>query len=144
MTHVFTYGSLMFDPIWARVVAGRNDKCTAILHGYERKGLRNEVYPAVIPAAVPSQVQGILRLDVSSADLDRLDQFEGRYYCRKTVQVMTENIGITEAEVYILREVYYPLISSTEWDPAHFGREEMHHFLQTYMNAHGPQQEDDQ
>ena len=79
MVSVFTYGSLMFDPVWSRVVAGSYERCEAILQGYDRKAVRGETYPVLMPSSALSQVQGVVYCNVSSADLARLDHFEGEY-----------------------------------------------------------------
>jgi gamma-glutamylcyclotransferase (GGCT)/AIG2-like uncharacterized protein YtfP len=134
MSHVFTYGSLMFDPVWSRVVAGSYDRCEAILPAYDRKGIRGEMYPAVVPSAHQSQVQGILYLDVSTPDLDRLDRFEGELYSRKKEQIITMDMAIVSAEVYVLREEHYALLSPAEWDPVHFNTKDIKFFMKTFMD----------
>ena len=135
MVHVFTYGSLMFDPVWSRVVTGCYQCCDAILPGYDRKGVRNEVYPVIIPSTSESQVQGIVYLDISASDLERLDRFEGEYYFRKTERVITPDMTIMVAEVYVLKEEYYAIISHKEWDPVHFCTTGVHIFMHSYMDS---------
>ena len=141
MPHIFTYGSLMFDKVWSRVVAGSYERREAILQGYERKSLRDEVFPVIVPSAVSSQVPGILYLDVSTADLARLDQFEGELYFRKTERAITPDMAAVPAEVYILCEEYYGLISPGEWDPDHFSTTGIHFFIHACMDcgAQGPE-----
>ncbi len=134
MPNVFTYGSLMFDPVWSRIVAGSYDRCDAILQGYERKGVRGEVYPVVVPSSEHSQVRGVVYIGVLSSDLRRLDQFEGEYYFRKTLLVATEE-GALSAEVYILKEEYYAVISPEEWDPVQFSTTGIHYFMHHYMKT---------
>jgi len=133
MPNVFTYGSLMFDPVWSRVVVSSHERCEAILQGYDRKGVLNEVYPVLIPSTSHSQVEGIVYLDVFSSDLARLDQFEGEYFCRKAEQVVTLDMRILPAEVYVLKEEYYAIISPREWDPEHFSATDIHFFMRRYM-----------
>jgi len=135
MPNVFTYGSLMFAPVWSRVVVSSYDRCEAILPGYDRIGVRDEVYPVIIPSAFHSQVEGIVYLDVSTSDLGRLDQFEGEYYFRKTEQVITFDIAKLPAEVYVLKEEYYAILSHREWDPVHFSTTGIHFFMHSYMNT---------
>ena len=40
LQHVFTYGSLMFEPVWGGVVAGRYRSMPAVLPGYRRQRVR--------------------------------------------------------------------------------------------------------
>ena len=135
MVHVFTYGSLMFDPVWSRIVAGNYDRCDAILHGYDRKGVRGEVYPVLVPSSMHSQVQGIVYFDVSESDLSRLDRFEGEYYLRKTEQVVTEKKKSIPAEVYVLKEEYYSIISHNEWNAAYFSTTGIKFFMGSYLKT---------
>jgi gamma-glutamylcyclotransferase (GGCT)/AIG2-like uncharacterized protein YtfP len=139
MSNVFTYGSLMFDRVWSEVVEGSYDRVESLLQGYERKSVRNEDYPVIVPSSPHSQVQGIVYYDVSTADLTRLDRFEGGYYFRKTVEVLTVDKIKLEAEVYILKEEYYSIISFREWDPDHFCATGIHIFLKHYMENYKKQ-----
>jgi hypothetical protein len=125
----------MFDTVWSRVVTGSYDRSEALLRGYDRKGLLGEVYPVIVPSSVLSQVQGIVYHDVSLSDLTRLDLFEGEYYFRKTEQVVTEKMMIIPAEIYILKEEYYTLISPWKWDPVHFSTTGIHYFIHKHFNA---------
>jgi gamma-glutamylcyclotransferase (GGCT)/AIG2-like uncharacterized protein YtfP len=138
MVSVFTYGSLMFDPVWSRVVAGSYERCEAILQGYDRKAVRGEIYPVLIPSSGLSQVQGIVYCDVSSSDLARLDHFEGEYYFRKTEQISLEGKKTFHAEIYVLKEEYYSIISHKAWDPVHFSMTGIHFFLQSYIGTDKP------
>ncbi|KPJ99748.1 MAG: hypothetical protein AMJ60_03930 [Desulfobacterales bacterium SG8_35] len=134
MPNVFTYGSLMFDSVWSLVVEGSYDRCEAILQGYDRKGVRNEVYPVIVPATEHSQVQGIVYLDVSASDLARLNRFEGEYYFRKKEEAVTPDMKILPVEVFVLKEEYYAIISPKAWDPEHFSTTGIHFFMHTYMD----------
>jgi len=125
----------MFDTVWSRVVAGSYDRSIATLQGYDRKGLLGEEYPVIVPSSVHSQVQGIVYHDVSPADLTRLDLFEGEYYFRKTEQVITEKMATTQAEIYVLKEEYYTLISPRKWDPVHFTTTGIHYFIHKHFNS---------
>ena len=135
MFSVFTYGSLMFEPVWSRGVAGSYERYEAILQGYDRKAVRGEIYPVLIPSSMLSQVQGIVYCDVSSSDLARLDHFEGEYYFRKTEQIITEEKKAFPAEVYVLKEEYYSIISHKAWDPVHFSMTGIHFFLPRFMGT---------
>ena len=135
MPNIFTYGSLMFDQVWSRVVEGDYARDEAILQGYDRKGARNEVYPVLFPASPHSQVQGMVYFDVSFSDLAKLDQFEGEYYIRETEQVVTEEAEVISAEVYVLKEEYYTIISHEDWDAEHFSTTGIHLFLHRYIDT---------
>lgn len=135
MTNIFTYGSLMFEPVWSRVVAGSYERSEAVLQGYDRKSVCNEVYPVVVPSAFHSQVKGIVYYDVSISDLDRLDKFEGEYYFRKTEQVITLDMAALPASIYVLKEEYYAIISPQKWDPDYFSTTGIHYFMYSYIEG---------
>jgi gamma-glutamylcyclotransferase (GGCT)/AIG2-like uncharacterized protein YtfP len=137
MPHVFTYGSLMFEPVWSSVVAGRYERWDAFLQGYERKGVRGEVYPVAVPAAAESRIRGIVYLDVSGNDLGRLDRFEGESYFRRTEQVTAGNT-LLAAELYVLKEEHYGVISPQEWDRESFRTSGIRTFLPVFMKELGP------
>lgn len=120
MANIFTYGILMFEEIWSQVVAGKYRKLPAILGGYDRKMARGEKFPVLFPHALSSQVEGFVYLDISDADLKKLDYFEGEYYFRKSVEVLVLESGKLPAAVYVLKEEYYSIISNRDWDPEHF------------------------
>jgi len=135
MVNVFTYGSLMFDPVWSRVVESCYDRRTAILQGYDRKAVRGEFFPVIVPSAPCSRVEGLVYLNVSASDLARLDRFEGEYYYRKAEQVAAPDMTILPAEIYVLKEEYYAVISPREWDPVHFSTTGIHYFMHHYLDT---------
>jgi gamma-glutamylcyclotransferase (GGCT)/AIG2-like uncharacterized protein YtfP len=124
--HVFTYGSLMFDAVWQRVVRGKYRSDAAMLDNHVRLIVDGETYPGMI-ARAGSQVAGVLYFDVEPADLAALDHFEGKDYERVSVSVNTDFGEVFQAETYI----YLPTQSLLEqpWEPQTF---QMQRFLQTY------------
>ena len=133
MDNIFTYGSLMFDQVWSEVVEGSYERFESILRGYDRKSVRNEIYPVIIPASPYSEVRGIVYLDVTADDLARLDRFEGEYYFRQKLEVTTQDMITLPAETYVLKEEYYSILSLQEWDPVHFSSTGIHSFLLHYV-----------
>lgn len=130
--HVFTYGSLMFEPVWRWAASNAYPSVSARLDGFRRLAVRDEHYPAVVrSASETAQVQGRLYLGVSEADLKRLDGFEGSQYQRITVEVQDlERGGRLSAEVYLfLRE---DLLLDTDWDVQRFADVGLAEFMRTY------------
>jgi len=84
--NVFTYGSLMYEAVWTRVVRGQYASVRARLAGFRRLAIRDESYPAVVPDA-QADVLGRLWFGVSPDDVERLDRFEGSEYRRQAVSV---------------------------------------------------------
>lgn len=118
--HVFTYGSLMFAPVWQRVVTARHRSCSADLAGYRRFALTDKTYPGMIEA-VAGRVSGVLYFDVDDADLRALDDFEGNEYQRRTVQVATLTQGVVTAQTYLF--LLPARLAAHDWDPAAFSIE---------------------
>lgn len=129
MQHVFTYGSLMFDEVWHRVVAGRHRAMRGTVAGYERFEVRDETYPGMV-AKEGASVDGVLHLDVDAEDLARLDAFEGDDYDRIAVPVLCEDGATRDAQTYLYRS-HARLLAST-WKPGSFA---MERFLATYCRV---------
>lgn len=130
--HVFTYGSLMFEPVWRWAVSNHYPSVSAKLEGFRRFAVRDEHYPAAVRSATAgAQVQGRLYLGVSGPDLKRLDEFEGSQYERITVEVEDLERGARwSAEVYLfLRE---DLLLATDWDVQRFADVGLAKFMRTY------------
>ncbi len=134
MANVFTYGSLMFAPVWERVVRGKYKNALARLDGHSRHALVGETYPGVrINSA--AQVSGRVYFDVDAADVARLDDFEGDNYDRLITPVQLESGETVDAGFYLYKG---PLaFTSQDWDPHWFDREGMAVFLATFCAAKG-------
>jgi gamma-glutamylcyclotransferase (GGCT)/AIG2-like uncharacterized protein YtfP len=123
----------MFSQVWERVIKENYDSTTAILKGYDRKGIRGELYPVIIPATAQSMVQGKVYFNISGSDLKRLDDFEGEYYYRKTESVILLEEKVLPAEVYVLKEEYYPVISPLHWNEKDFQNTGLDRFIKEYL-----------
>ena len=75
--------------------------------------------------------------DVAEGDLAQLDRFEGESYYRRTEQV-TAGKTVLAAELYVLKEEYYGVISPQEWDREAFRTSGIHTFLRVFMDELGP------
>lgn len=131
MTHVFTYGSLMFDRIWQQLVTQDYSSEILTLHGFERRALKHASYPAVIPAAHKT-IRGRLYLDVSDEDVARLDNFEGDEYLRsrQLLQLTTNNgIPVHALDLYLFKAELSHLLCSHDWDETQFKNEHLNHFI---------------
>jgi gamma-glutamylcyclotransferase (GGCT)/AIG2-like uncharacterized protein YtfP len=133
MTHLFTYGSLMFENVWHKLVKGNYLAQKATLHGYERRAIKDDVYPVIFKAN--TLVEGVVYYDVSDEDLVILDTFEGEYYERKEVELLVESTPI-KASAYILKEAYFHLIDTKPWSDALFAQEGIQTFLEEYKGFH--------
>lgn len=124
--HVFTYGSLMFAPVWERVVQGRYRCMQATLDQHARFALVDDTYPGMV-ATPGSMVAGVVYFDVDAADLTALDHFEGNEYQRTAVQLRLEDGTALAAQTYLFQAL--GRLSDQPWIPDTFA---LARFLDSY------------
>ncbi len=141
--NVFAYGSLMFAPVWDRVVAGSYRSVPARARGYRRFAVLGESYPAVLPVAgadADAAVIGRVYFDVAEGDLARLDAFEGDEYRRDSVAIelldSTFDPVATHAGLYVF--LAQARVSPDSWDPQRFALEQIDRFIATYVGGDWP------
>ena len=125
-THVFTYGSLMFAPVWERVVRGRYRCTAAVLDQHARFALIDDTYPGMV-AAAGGAVPGMVYYDVDATDLAALDHFEGSEYRRTAVQLRLEDGTALAAQTYLFEAP--GRLSDQPWNPDTFT---LDRFLDSY------------
>jgi len=124
--HIFTYGSLMFAPVWERVVRRHYRSAAAEAHDHVRFCVAGETYPGMI-AQPGARVAGRLYFDVSDDDIAALDAFEGIDYRRDTITVVAEDGAAQRAATYVFIAPHR--LSASSWAPDAF---ELQRFLATY------------
>ena len=122
----------MYPVVWSRVMGRTHPSQPATVHGYSRRGIENEVYPAMVPGGVEDEVAGVLYSDLSSSEFETLDQFEneGVDYRRIEVSALLSDGGLLRAFSYIYA---HPERLEGAWDPSQFEREGLQRFLDTYF-----------
>jgi gamma-glutamylcyclotransferase (GGCT)/AIG2-like uncharacterized protein YtfP len=125
---LFTYGSLMFEPVWL-AVARQACKCVpARLVDYAAYRIAHEPYPGLVPA--PGHVtRGQLYQSVSDAALVYLDAFEGAFYERIEIFVRLDDHSKVVAATYRVAPAFRPQVLAELWDPETFQREHLAAFL---------------
>lgn len=136
--HIFTYGSLMYAPVWQRVVTGTYEARAGLIRGYARWRIRGELYPALLAAAPESAVRGVLYLAVSPPDVEALDQFEGAGidYRRIEVPVELEDGSVVNAGTYLY--LHPARVQAAPWKAENFEAEGLQRFLDTYCRSRLP------
>ena len=129
--HLFTYGSLMIPEIMRRVSGADFESREATLDGYARYQLRGEKYPGLI-AEEGTSTHGIVYLHLSEAAIERLDRFEGDWYDRITVEIMTVDQKLLTAETYVLHPDAHPHLIREPWQLENFRISGMQQFLDDY------------
>jgi gamma-glutamylcyclotransferase (GGCT)/AIG2-like uncharacterized protein YtfP len=121
---LFTYGSLMFEPVWRRLVAHPCASMRAELPGFRRERVTGETYPGIVRDAA-AQTTGRVYFGVNAEDLRRLDHFEGAAYQRTRVTVRfaaPSGAAVSiEVETYVFRDE--TALSGEPWAPEAFERE---------------------
>lgn len=131
MHNVFTYGSLMFSPVWQQVVDGDYRHQSATLSGFKRTRVQSEEYP-VIFANTHEHVTGQLYAGVSDYDLSKLDEFEGEFYVRQALEVLAATGENVTCFVYVLSPIHLSIIDDKPWDPIEFETIGMPRFIARY------------
>lgn len=123
---IFTYGSLMFPPVWERVVRGSYHSEPAVARGHARYAIIGETYPGMI-VQPDGSVQGVLYFDVAPGDVAALDAFEGNDYRRVTIPVTTASGAALQADTYLY--LSQEKLSKSPWLPEAF---QMERFIGSY------------
>jgi gamma-glutamylcyclotransferase (GGCT)/AIG2-like uncharacterized protein YtfP len=110
----FAYGTLMCADILAGVAGPPGPGRAARLYGYERRLVRGQVYPGILPG-IGGVVQGVLYPAIPVAGWDRLDRFEGAMYCRRSVEVQSEGGCWHRAQTYVVRPDCAARLSVEPW-----------------------------
>mmetsp|Transcript_9529 Transcript_9529/g.15621 ORF Transcript_9529/g.15621 Transcript_9529/m.15621 type:complete len:184 (-) Transcript_9529:352-903(-) len=97
---VFVYGSLLAEEVLEALLGHVPELRPAALMEYQRYRIRNRVYPA-ITGKPGGRVLGKLMLDLTTAEEELLDVFEGEEYVKVSVTVHpTNGSGPVNAWVY--------------------------------------------
>jgi len=71
-------------------------------------------------------------ISIDSNDLALLDDFEGDYYRREAVSVISEGRAIV-AQAYWLRDEFHELLDSKPWRGDEFERDHLAEFIRKYL-----------
>jgi gamma-glutamylcyclotransferase (GGCT)/AIG2-like uncharacterized protein YtfP len=129
--HCFTYGSLMWADIMARVCGREFASEPASLAGHRRHPVRGQDYPG-LRAALAGLVPGRLYRDVDEAAWARLDVFEGDEYERVDVMVALPDGSALPAQAYRFRMEFAGRLLPGDWDAEAFDREGRTRFIARY------------
>lgn len=133
MHNVFVYGSLMNDEVLACLIEGPFRKIEATLHAYKRVKVINATFPALI-SDDKSRVEGMLIFGVTPDQIKTLDDFEGDYYKRITVEVDTKDKQREQCETYLFRDEYKHFLRDEEWDNRIFREKHLQAFIRRHFS----------
>jgi gamma-glutamylcyclotransferase (GGCT)/AIG2-like uncharacterized protein YtfP len=118
---LFAYGTLMCEDIMLAVTGQRVSRMAGILRGYQRRTIKGEVYPGLIPKP-GGVVEGIVYREVSEGAWALLDAFEGEMYQREIVLVSLADGASIEAHAYVIRPEFENRLGASQWDFEEFLR----------------------
>jgi gamma-glutamylcyclotransferase (GGCT)/AIG2-like uncharacterized protein YtfP len=125
--NVFTYGSLMFAPVWDKVCEGRYATQKLTLQNFQRYCVVGESYPAIV-SELGAVVEGLVYISVSQADQLRLNQFEGDEY-------VLRNATINSIDVSFYEFVALDRLEKRPWSPSEFERKGLPAFLTSQVGG---------
>ena len=127
---LFAYGTLC-APVVINKVIGRVPYGTkATIKGYSCYQVNGCLFPGVRASGLESETPGILYEGITPNEFSLLDEYEDDFYERVSVQVFSEeDLGYCFAQIYIIPEPHWHVLSSRHWDLDEFCAEHVELFL---------------
>jgi gamma-glutamylcyclotransferase (GGCT)/AIG2-like uncharacterized protein YtfP len=122
---LFVYGTLLYGPVLDRVLGRRPEMCWAAAPGFAARKMPGVVWPGMIELK-DTVAGGILLLDLSVAELESLDQYEGEPYWRAELTVVDDRGRTVEAHAYVVEASD---VTDEEWSSRWFYDEQLEAFL---------------
>ena len=133
MTNLFTYGTLMYEPVWQTVIGKTFQTQKGVLWGYAAYKVRQDVYPAIIKAGADDSVPGLIYYDIDDVSLETLDRFEGEFYDRKIFDVAIDDSQQVACYAYVIKPVHFDILDCDIWSADWFVQHGLKRFLKSYM-----------
>jgi len=112
---LFTYGTLEISLVIEAVTGKSFQSTAAVLSNFARFLLQGETYPGIFRDD-GSEVTGILFEEVDQSSLALIDLFEGDFFRREEVEVMTPSRPRVDAYAYVVPSELRLLFSTQPWD----------------------------
>ena len=127
---LFCYGTLQFPEIMQAVTGCRFTGIPAVLEDYACCTVRGQVYPGIAPAT-GIHTEGIVYAGIGTAQLKKLDRFEGDLYERIRVCVSDRAGKPLQAWVYVVPTAMHKLLTAATWNREAFELTQLPHFLKS-------------
>jgi gamma-glutamylcyclotransferase (GGCT)/AIG2-like uncharacterized protein YtfP len=130
-SNLFAYGTLcvpvVIDKVMGRVPSGTKAK----IKGYACFQVSGGLFPGARVSGPESEISGILYQGITPNEFALLDQYEDDFYERVSVHAFNEDAssGYSSAQVYIVPEEQWHVLSARPWDLEQFCSEDMESFL---------------
>jgi len=119
MLPLFTYGALMYQPIWLNVVQQHCTPIPAVAQGLLRCAIENSNRCALITASPEARVSGMLYGGLTAEHIRALDAFAGEMFERQEVLVHTATEPML-AQAYKIKPEFKDCVQPFCWDQREF------------------------
>ena len=133
MGNLFTYGTLMFEPVWAATIGKTYQTGQGVLRGYAVYKVHNEVYPGIIRANEDDAVPGLIYYGIDANVLQTVDRFEGDTYYREVVEVDVGSSKKESCDTYVVKSKYFYILDCEKWHAEWFEQHGLNQFLASYV-----------
>ena len=120
----------MYDRVWQQIVSGFHQKIPAEIIGYKRLKVKNADYPGLVKGE--GIVQGLVWLNVSQSNIERLDSFEGEFYKRVAGVAKDINNNPIVVNFYLIQDLYLSILEDIAWNKEEFEQHGLEKFLKNY------------
>lgn len=133
-SHLFAYGSLQVPDLIRAVIGRIPESIEAKAEGYRCFTMRGYSFPGMTPDPTHS-TPGRILLDLSEAELEKLDEFEGPPYIRERISLQSGDSQQKSAWAYIIPGRETAFITSNPWDLNKFIDKELSTFLRNESDS---------
>jgi Gamma-glutamyl cyclotransferase, AIG2-like len=116
----------MFPPVVQSVIGRVPDCHPAAIEGYRRLEVAGELFPGLIKEN-GNRVEGVLYLDISKDEWERLTAFEDDFYELEEVTVFSSG-AVVPALAYVVPPFRKSILSEQVWDPESFRKNHLRQF----------------
>lgn len=124
MLPIFTYGALMYQPIWLSAVEHHCNPIPAVAQGYLRVSVNDSQRCSLVTASPQARVSGMLYAGLNLSHVRALDDYIGELFERKEIEVITASETYI-AQSYMLKDKYSHFLRAYNWDQREFERKEV-------------------
>jgi len=135
---LFFYGTLRAEEVRQAVIGEKKFNISpAILQKYKVYKVKNANYPLIkFTNNESDKVQGILLMDLTMEEINKLDQFEGEHYFRQFVKINKDD-KIYDVQIYMPDKT---LIAEETWDFNYWYQNNMNDFFANEFDLSGVKQ----